>query len=161
MIRTIKKLCCAALKFLSPDKCNIDLTMQNLVWFWDRLKMSCDYSGVLLWRQIWIVNYHVKFLSNENIKDKHWCFQISKKKSQKIQFGFLSNLHFVSKTIIWDIFQITQFIFSSYTAKYLMLCWYTHKTWRGFKNIVKLFHWCCIIDFASQLTLLAGTWTTE
>ena len=37
MTRIIQKLCCAALKLLLPDKCNIDFTMQNLARFWDRL----------------------------------------------------------------------------------------------------------------------------
>ena len=46
-------------------------------------------------------------LSNENIKNKHWCFQISKIVSQKKIFWHF-DLHFVLKTFIWDIFQITE-----------------------------------------------------
>ena len=39
MTPIIQKLCCAALKLLSPDKCNIDFTMRDI------LEISCDDYG--------------------------------------------------------------------------------------------------------------------
>jgi hypothetical protein len=42
-------------------------------------------------------NVHQINLSNENIKNKHWCFQISKIASQKNHF----DLHFVLKTFFF------------------------------------------------------------
>ena len=49
-------------------------------------------------------NIHQINLSNENIKYKHWCFQISKIVSQQNHFGILI-YKIVLKTSIWDIFQ--------------------------------------------------------
>ena len=43
----------------------------------------------------------------------------------------------------------TLFPKTSYIAKYLMLCWYSHKTWKGFENTVKLFHYCSILSSAT------------
>ena len=45
-------------------------------------------------------------ISDENIKDKHCCFQISKIVTQKNQFDIL--IYILSWIFFWDIFQITE-----------------------------------------------------
>ena len=52
-------------------------------------------------------NVRQKNLSNENLKHKHWCFQISKIVSQRNHIGILI-YNLPSKTFFWDIFLITE-----------------------------------------------------
>ena len=66
-------------------------------------------------------------LSNENIKNKHWCFQISKKGSQKNHFGIL--IYILSWKHLFEIyFRLLRRNNKLKINNFLMNIW--HSNWR-------------------------------
>ena len=64
-----------------------------------------SFYDVKYWKSIITSNVRQINLSNENIKNKHWCFQISKIVFQKNHFGILIYIFFEN-------------IYSRYTSEY-------------------------------------------
>ena len=52
--------------------------------------LAITNKHVKYWTSIITSNVHQINLSNENMKNKHWCFQISKIVSPKTHFGILT-----------------------------------------------------------------------